>query len=171
MALICLIGRLLCQGFQHQGVDRSVRLLDDARLDQFLSANEFGSSSISTCQRHRSVPPVSHSHPRSSLRSSRWRSSNSDGRERFTTVPLLSIMDRRASKLTTDVATLSLISSCLTRLFSVSFSHYSRRFASLILFSFSDFEQALLVEPHNVVAQIQLHLAKKKSKAKATRSR
>ena len=53
------------------------------------------------------------------------------GQEPFTIVLLRSTMDRRTSRPTINVATLSLPSRCTTRLFSVSFSLDSHRFPLL----------------------------------------
>ena len=74
-------------------------------------------------------------------------------RLRFTTVV-------RARKPTTDVESLSLISSCGARLFSVSLSLSALCTSFLTSSSVADFEQALAMEPHNVLLKQRLALAR-----------
>ena len=98
---------------------------------------------------------------------SRWHFADShvlsDGLERSATVHSRFITADRASKRIIVVDSLSLISRCTRRLspVSCSVSYLSLSFQT-DRNSFADFDQALLIEPGNLVVETQLALAKKK---------
>lgn len=102
----------------------------------------------------------SSSHPSLSLRPTAHRKAEliarqfSDGRKRSTIVPPLCTTDHRASRLSTDVATRSLISRCGRRPSKVSFRPPFRRFFSLIKscqmqISTRLFFSNLTIQPHD----------------------